>query len=146
MMMKDDMTEGRYNTIYQCSVCHTRTNLWIEVRWYSNRRKAIFCPGEEYVEHVELYSKLKGYDKLAKQIKEFEETLKESPRINQKIVQDMMEGLYAKRILLEEGISLLRQKFGRRLDDIMGVDSDVVIQELEYNHGDYICRGKRLEK
>ena len=112
----------RSDRIYECEICHTKTNKWI-IGGALGTGPRILCPGDEFQEHDELESSFGQYQKLNIKIKDFEKTLRESSQVNRERAQDMINHLYAEKELLEAKGDKLRKMFSGRLDDIEGLDS-----------------------
>ncbi|MBI4447720.1 hypothetical protein HY643_01960 [Candidatus Woesearchaeota archaeon] len=133
----------RSTTIYQCKICHTKTNKWTIDGWLGNHPE-ISCPGGVYVEHRELEKHMVEHRNLSEEINKYESILKYALNINQESAQmiiegiytkkegvmnvnqeraqKMMDNLYAKKELLTIQIEKIRGIFSNKLDDIVGLD------------------------
>ena len=150
-MDKQEWREGKFergdswrsDIAYQCEICHTKTNRWVMGGW-PGMGPRILCPGDVYQEHDELESSFGQYQSLDKQIQDFEKTLSESPQVDRKKAQNMIDNLYAQRELLEAKIDKLRKAFSGRLYDIEGLDSNSSIKNF-YPSSRYAGEKKLLE-
>ncbi len=132
----------RSEEIYQCKICHTKSNEWI-YGGYPGYGPRMICPGDLYKEHDDLEEVLKKYNNLGEEIKEYEQILPDAKATTKEKAENMIQEMKLKQSLLEIKLNKLRDLFKEKVDDVQGVGINAKIIDY-YPFARYLTRSRSI--